>query len=347
MLLQPGSDSPAPDRRRAPATSTDVARLAGVSRATVSHILNGQVARFSAETAERVREAAASLGYVRSAAGRALVMGRSDFILLVVPNATLTNIQDIVEAISADLDELGFTPVVHFSRAGVADEPPARLQHTVETLRPAGLIDLGGLSQDVVEALDRLGCPVLNSPPTAHLSQRNGNVSIGRLQAEHLLDRGAGLLAYAFLSDQRDDAYGRMRAEGVEGVCTERGLPAPIEVEVPLNPEGAREAIAALLAANAQAGPIGVACSSDDVALATGFAALRLGRAVPGEVAVIGAGGEEVGQIVTPRLTTVVFDMQEGVRVIRQAVEFAFGSRSRGPDPYVEGTFSVLPGQTT
>ncbi len=46
-----------PPRPRArPATSVDVARLAGVSRATVSHVLNDQVERFSADTVERVRK---------------------------------------------------------------------------------------------------------------------------------------------------------------------------------------------------------------------------------------------------------------------------------------------------
>jgi DNA-binding LacI/PurR family transcriptional regulator len=364
VSLEPGRDAPAADRRRAPATSTDVARRAGVSRATVSHILNGQVARFAPETAEKVRQAAADLGYVRSAAGRALVMGRSDFVVIVVPDATLTNIQSIVEAISADLDDLGFSPVVHFSRTGVAGEPLARLQHTVETLRPAGLIDLGGLSPEVMDALDALGCPVLNSPPTSRMSLMNGNVSIGRLQAEHLAERGARLLAYAFPTG-RDDAYGRMRVDGVDEVCAERGWPAAFRFEVPTHPEGARVAVAGLLAqvsavqvsaaqvsaAQLPAGPvtgsIGIACSTDEVALATCFAALGLGLAVPGDVAVIGVGAEIAGQLVTPRLSTVTFDMHQGVRVIREAVEYAFGGRSRGPDPYPGGTFSLLAGQTT
>ena len=134
-----------PTPRRPGATSSDVARLAGVSRSTVSHILNGQVARFSEETVERVREAARQLGYVPSAAGRSLVLGRSDLVVLVVPNTTLTNVQDIIEAIAADLDDLGYSVVVHFDRGGAPGDNIARLQHVVETLRPAGAVDLGSL----------------------------------------------------------------------------------------------------------------------------------------------------------------------------------------------------------
>jgi len=57
------------------ATSADVARHAGLSRATVSQVLNGHADRFAADTAQRVLEAAKELGYQPSTAGRMLRTG--------------------------------------------------------------------------------------------------------------------------------------------------------------------------------------------------------------------------------------------------------------------------------
>ena len=69
-------------------TSADVARHAGLSRATVSQVLNGHAHRFADETAERVLRAAKELGYEPSAAGRMLRTGSSDFVIALVPNTT-------------------------------------------------------------------------------------------------------------------------------------------------------------------------------------------------------------------------------------------------------------------
>ena len=68
------------------ATSSDVARLAGVSRATVSYVLNGRADQSIPEaTRDRVLAAAAELAYVPNAASRALRAGESRLVLLVNP----------------------------------------------------------------------------------------------------------------------------------------------------------------------------------------------------------------------------------------------------------------------
>ena len=62
------------------------AEASGVSRATVSYVLNGVATQaISAETARRVREAADQLGYAPYAPARALRYGRSDVILFLIP----------------------------------------------------------------------------------------------------------------------------------------------------------------------------------------------------------------------------------------------------------------------
>src|SRR5690242_14872058 len=82
------------------ATSFDVARAAGVSRSTVSQVLNGDL-RFPAETRAKVVAAAQMLSYRPSRAGRALVTGSSDIVVMLVPNATFgPHLQDSIDRIT-------------------------------------------------------------------------------------------------------------------------------------------------------------------------------------------------------------------------------------------------------
>jgi len=337
---RPTTKRSAADAGLSPVTSTDIARMAGVSRSTVSLILNDQDARFSPDTVERVRSCAAALGYVRSAAGRALVKGHSDFIVLVVPYATFVKLQEVAEALSADLAELGFSTVVHFNMKPSGDGQPSRLHHLVQTLRPAGVIDLGALSEEDDAFLARVGCPAFPRRDVEY------NTRIGRVQAAHLYERGYTRLAYAFLSDDRDDPFGAGRAAGVAEFCAARGLPEPALIHVPIEADGAAAALTGLLAASGR--PVGIACYNDEVAVALLFAAARLGVAVPGDAAIMGAEGFSIGQVISPRLTTVVSDVAQILAHIRHSIAGAFG-RSGAPAevPTPADAYSVLPGETT
>ena len=339
MSRQSAGEGPAVSPRLRPATSVDVARLAGVSRATVSHVLNNQVERFSAETVARVRDAAVALGYVRSAAGRTLVKGRSDFIVLVLPHTTLTNIQDVIEILSAEIERLGLSPVVHFSVPQALNATSKRLQHLVEALRPAGVIDLGGLSTRDAEFLAENGVP-----PLTEFQRPRFNSLIGELQAEHLHARGHDTIAYAFLSDARDDPYGQMRADAVTAYCARQGLAAPPYVRVPVERDGARRAVEELISRTG--GPVGVACYNDLVAIALVQAAGQLGVEVPGELAVIGVERAPVGQVMSPRLTTLVADVPVSLSRILDALaeDFGEGKPSR---TVPEEAFSIVQGETT
>jgi LacI family transcriptional regulator len=68
------------------ATRDDVARLAGVSSAVVSYVVNNGPRPVAEATRRRVLEAIEKLGYHPNAAARALITGRSDLIGLIVPD---------------------------------------------------------------------------------------------------------------------------------------------------------------------------------------------------------------------------------------------------------------------
>ena len=77
-----------PASARPTITRKDVARLAGVSTAVVSYVVNGGPKRVSPVTAAKVREAISALGYRPNAAARALKLGSSEMLGMVVPDTT-------------------------------------------------------------------------------------------------------------------------------------------------------------------------------------------------------------------------------------------------------------------
>ena len=122
---------------RSNVTSADVAAAAGVSRATVSYVLNGVDARVSEGTRERVLEAARTLGYTPNAMASALRAGRTSVVIFALPNWPLGPVvAELLSGSVGELDRLGYTPLVHFVHAS----GPDGLQRACDRVRPVGLI---------------------------------------------------------------------------------------------------------------------------------------------------------------------------------------------------------------
>ncbi|MCS5735890.1 LacI family DNA-binding transcriptional regulator [Herbiconiux daphne] len=293
---------PAPPSRRA--TSIDVARHAGVSRSTVSQILNGDDARFPPATRDRVLESAAALDYRPSRAGRALVTGRSDLIVVVVPNATFgPHLQNTVDAIAAASATAGLSVVVRF--AGADSESTLA---SVLDLRPTAVVNFGVFSLEQQRQFTSTGAVVVPEyDETAVDGTDPVSAHIGGVQVDAVLQSGPRRLVYAAISDARLDPFGPPRFNGIAHAAAQRGLPEPEHVRIPLELSGATRVLAGLLEQQPGA-PVGLCCYNDDVAIAACAAARALGVDIPGQLSLVGADHTDVGQLVSPRLTTVDID---------------------------------------
>ncbi|MEU0743751.1 LacI family DNA-binding transcriptional regulator [Streptomyces sp. NPDC006134] len=302
-----------------PATAADVAARAGVSRATVSHILNGREGRFPEETRLRVRAAAEELDYRPSPAGRSLVTGRSDTIVVVMPETTVgQNLQNALEYLGDNAMGLGSNVVLRF-----AGSDPQKTADALVKLRPLAVVDFGSLDLPARDRLAAQGVPVVPDPGARPRRSPGPHEEIGELQVTELTRSGDRQIVYASISDRRTDPYGPGRYAGVSAACERRGLAAPLSVPVPTVLE---PAVAVLRELPRQA-PLGVAAYNDEVALAVLAAAAHLGWAVPGDLAVVGVDATDVGQLWTPRLTTIEVDMHAFVDTVVDELAIALGQK--------------------
>lgn len=291
-------------------TSTDVARAAGVSQTTVSFVLNDRPGQsIPEETRQRVLEAARRLNYRPHASARALAAGRSDIVLLSVPDLPIgAGISRFVEGLAGALAEYGLTLVTHL--AGAHGRPVADVCATVGASAVVGFLSFDA---DTVEALYQAGAEVVLPSHT----DQPAMTPIGRLQADHLIERGHRRLGYALPAHPGLVPMARERLQGVAESCENAGLAPPVVQATSLDADDAARAVAHWREQSVTA----VCAFNDETAIAI-LAGTRLhGLAVPGDIAVIGVDDIPTAALAVPPLTTVTFNMNEVVAHRAEAVK--------------------------
>lgn len=304
--------------RRRP-TSADVARRAGLSRTTVSFVLNNTPNQAIPErTRQRVLAAAAELGYTPSPAARTLSRGRSDVVMLLLPDWPIgASFGRTLVALSSALaaNRLGF--VAHPRAPG---QPASEMW---KRITPAAVVTFEELDEAEEASLRSAGITLTVTLLATRGGAGAGAVLVpergaGRLQARHLASVGHRRLGYAWPEDDRLVVFAGPRLEGVRQTCTALGLPQPVVATVPLDPAGASRAVGIF---RGGADPVtGVCAYNDDVALAVLSGARQQGLDVPADLAVVGVDNSPFAALVTPALTTVDTDSEALARHIAETV---------------------------
>ncbi len=317
------------------ATSTDVARHAGLSRSTVSQVLNGRGHLFAEETIARVHASAESLGYRPSLAGRTLARGTSDIVITVLPDATFNpRIRELVDIITKGMADAGLTNLLQFIDRG------HRLEHAVLGLKPFGIVSLVPLP---AEQYERLRAQAVRSVVQPDHVQVAIDEAIGRLQAEHLAAAGYTTMATVLPVSARESTFAAPRDAGARDSASRHGLRVLPTMHVALEPRGAVDAIAGL-----PAEPIGLAAYNDEVAMALVGAAIKRGRTFPEDIGVIGIDNSPIARASTPTITTVDFDISfSGEGILQLLLQEPDGPQPSDPAGLVTDRLTVIQGETT
>lgn len=288
-------------------TIVDVAREAGVSRQTVSRVLNNK-GEISDATLKRVREVIERLDYRPSSIARGLATRRTLTIGLIVPDIANPFFADISRGADDIAHESGFSLLL-----GNTVEDPAREADLLRKLEQRGvdgvIICSSRLPEsELADLMKRHTAAVLINRclPDSDVVCVDDAHGAGLL-VRHLLRggrRAIGCLAgpaVAYSSQERARGYAEALAAAGEH-------PAPAFTVHCLRPdlEGGRAAALALLAARPQTDAI--VCHNDLVAAGALQACAEAGRRVPDDVAVAGADDILLASLVTPALTTLRSD---------------------------------------
>ncbi|WP_217143530.1 LacI family DNA-binding transcriptional regulator [Streptomyces sp. AC627_RSS907] len=303
-------DSASPSAPRSVPTSADVARLAGVSRATVSYVLNNTSAvRISEPTRRRVHEAARELGYVPHAAARSLRAGHSRMVLMPAPSFPAGPLYSrFLTELQWALGRLDYT-VVQYGTVGLRGDEAARAW---AEMRPVAVLVPGsGLGPRGVELLRRSGARAVvtlgpDAVEGAHALLMD-HEAVGHSAARHLHDRGRRRIGVLLPAEEGLEVFSLPRLAGARRAV--HGTGATV-TEVPLAYE---ERDAARLAARWRSlGLDAVFAYNDEYAMLLMRALQDEGLAVPGDVAVIGADDLMLGRLLRPRLSTVHLELPSG-----------------------------------
>lgn len=301
-------------------TSVDVARVAGVSRATVSYVLNNKPGQtIPDDTRRRVLEAARQLDYHPHASARSLAVGRSDIVLFSIPYLPISaSTSRFAEGFAAGLAEHGLTMVAHL--AGVHGRPLADVCASVDASAVIGLEDF---APETTEALRRAGvAAVFSFGGDAAAPDR----AIGRLQTEHLLARGHRRLGYALPGQRAPRLMATERLAGAEQACAAAGVERPTILTVDPLSASAAQAVARWRTQAVTA----VVCYNDETAMAVLAGLRELGLAAPADLAVIGVDDIPGASLTAPPLTTIAFDLSNAARHLAARVAAALrGEESR------------------
>lgn len=282
-------------------TSSDVAQAAGVSRATVSYVLNGNTGQsISAATRGRVLAAARTLGYTPSTAARTLRRGRSDLVLMLLPPEPLGRaLAMILDAASEQLERHGLRLIAHRL------PPQGGAVSLVHSLTPAGLILTTPLEETELAALRSSGLPVASLQETL-ANPLDPDLGIGALQVQHLAAAGHQRIGVAVPPEAGYAWRVQIRLAAITEACARLRLPPPVIEYLRLDAQEAAAAVGRWLDGPA---PVTAACAFDDdhaFALLAGLAAHD--RQAPRDLAVIGAEDVPLASLAVPPLTTVRVD---------------------------------------
>lgn len=326
------------------ATIRDVARMAGVSVATVSRVLNGS-APVSESTDQQVRRAARELNYWPNGAARSLITNRSNTLGVLLPDIHGEFFSEVIRGIDVASRSKGFHLLVSSSHADTGE--------LVSALR-----SMRGRIDGLIVMLPDLSAPRLlrecsAATPTVVLNAGRTvagchAISIDNFDGAHRVVRHLVSLGHrriATITGPEHNMDARQRLEGYQAALAGAGLDVDPRLQLQgdfSEPSGYQAGLQLL---KLEPRPSAVFVGNDRMAVGVFGAMHDSGVVVPSGMAVAGFDDIEMSQYLSPPLTTVHADAQLlGARAVERLLELQRTSRIDAPRHEVLPTTLVVRG---
>lgn len=284
-----------------------IAVAAGVSVATVSHVINGS-GRFSEDTRKRVEAAIEEYGYVTNMAAKSLRVAQSRTIGMIVPDISNDFFSKIALHVERELATEDYSVFVCNS----ANDPARERDYfrTLASKQADGIICISGLRRLDGEFVPH-GIPVVcidrapeNDLGFPHVG--SNNIGGGYMATEHLIERGCKNILS--ISSFTANYPGNERQMGYERALAAHGMPLRRDYQLFVSGKQpsiieSEELVTDFLSTGC---PVdGIFAHSDHAAVGALRALVAAGKRVPEDVRLIGFDDSVYAQIPTPQISTI------------------------------------------
>ena len=312
-----------------------VAELAGVSKATVSRVMNGVAGRVSAATRERVLEAVNSLSYRPSRAGSTLRQGRSRLVGLLVPDPGNTYHAAVAQSVERALRAIGMVMIL----ANTGDDPAKQDDMLLEmrALQAVGIVLLGAVKSPGLESSLKAGEPLVfvnrRSPfPTQGPFIGIDNSLAGRIVAKHFVScghRNVWIFHSSLTSSAARERVGAFRSK-FRALAGPGSLVRDVTVSS-RRMESAYERAKELLTPADP--PHAVFCTTDEIAYGVAKHCFEMGLRQPQGVMIFGFDGNPLNDYLAPWLSTIQVPYDDFGPSVVATLDVMWNHRDGGTPP--------------
>jgi LacI family transcriptional regulator, repressor for deo operon, udp, cdd, tsx, nupC, and nupG len=278
----------------------EVARVAGVSTATVSRALSG-AGHVSPTTRERVRRAARELGYVVSSSASGLATGRTRNVGVVIPFLNRWFFSSVLEGAESTLLTHGYDLTLYNLQGG-GDERQTVFEHFLLRKRVDAVIAVSlELTPSEVSRLLAMNKPIVGvgGPLPGVRTLSVDDVEVSRMATEHLISLGHRRIAHIGGDDDHNHDFhvptnrrvGYEAALTAAGLTSDPSLHAAGDFTIPGGYTSAKQ-----LLADPANRPTAIFATSDEMAYGAILAARDLGLRVPQDLSVVGVDDHELSE---------------------------------------------------
>lgn len=302
----------------------DVAKLANVSPATVSRVLNG-TANVNEEKKKRVLKVIHETGFKPNEIARSLYKKSSRTIGYVIPSILNIFLNEIGRAIEAEAFHKGYKMIL-CNTDGNPDKELSYINMLV-SMNADGIIITSNN-----ERLDKVicDCPIPTviildqEVPSAAANIQSDNYKGGYLAAEHLIQCGCRHIVQMRAPQKYQS--GKNRFQGYLDVCNKHGM-EPRYIDSNFDFDSGITSTLELLKYFPDTD--GILATSDMSALSTYKVLYERGKRVPEDIMIVGFDGVQMSSLMTPELTTIVQPMDEmGRLAVRLIVDMAYEKKT-------------------
>lgn len=296
-------------------TINDVARIAGVSKRTVSRVINNS-SLVSGETKSKIEQVIKEIGFVPNSRARGLASQRSYLLGLIYSDSTLF-IDDVQRGILNICAKLGYELVVHPFDNHEGDAVD-NIKQFLGRSKVDGVIILPLASEDndIIAALKAMDCnyvrftsDMVDDPCRLIVSDYGPAITD---MTNHLVADGHSRIG--FISGPKGNVSSEKRQQAFHSALAKHGLELPAELiaEGAFTFESGAEGARKLLSLPQR--PTAIFAANDEMAMASIQVAQNMGLKVPADLSIVGFDGSRLASHFIPSLTTVkrpIRDMSE------------------------------------